>query len=110
MAIFKGIIEGISLLSKEFGEFAVTKDMVGYNSSKKGKAWVNENFCVNTAQSKRQVKDKDEILRWEKDVMGALIEIGKLCSIDKTNTKNCKFHYVMELVINNKLSTFKAFK
>ena len=30
MTIFKGIIEGVDMLSKKFGEFCITKDMVGY--------------------------------------------------------------------------------
>ncbi len=39
--IFKGIIEGIDMLSAKFGEFGIAKDMVGYNNSKRGKAWIN---------------------------------------------------------------------
>ena len=41
LTIFKGIVEGAETLALKFGEFVVTKDMVGYNASKRGKAWIN---------------------------------------------------------------------
>lgn len=41
LVIFKGIVEGIDMLAKKFGEFAINRDMVGYNHSKRGKAWIH---------------------------------------------------------------------
>lgn len=55
LIIFRGIIEGIDMLSLKFGEFSINKDMVGYNNYKRGKAWIHENYCMNTVQIKRQV-------------------------------------------------------
>jgi hypothetical protein len=109
LAIFKGIIEGVDMLSQKFGEFAVTKDMVGYNAAKRGKAWCNENFCVNQLQSKRPARTPEERTRWERDVVEALLAICKLCSIDK-NLKNNKFYNVMELIMRNRLYKFANFR
>ena len=109
LVIFKGIIEAINTLSLKFGEFGVGKDMIGYNSSKKGKAWINENFCVNTLQNKRSVRSKEERARWEKDVIEELVKIGKLGSADK-NVRNCKFYYAMKTVTRNSITKFSEFK
>lgn len=41
VSIFRDIIEGVELLSAKFEQFVPTKDMVGYNTVRKGKAWIH---------------------------------------------------------------------
>ena len=97
------------MLSKKFGEFCVTKDMVGYNSSKRGKAWINQNFCMNKVQKGRVVRTPEDRFKWEKQVIDSLLNLCKLCSIDK-NIRNCKFFHVMELIMSQRLYKFSAFR
>jgi len=57
-AIFKDIVAGVQLLALKFGEFMPTKDSVGFNAKKRGKVWVNDNFCSNSVQQRRAVSCK----------------------------------------------------
>ena len=58
IGIFKDIIEGIDMLSQKFGQFIPSKDSVGFNARKRGKAWINDNFCCNNLQQKRLITSK----------------------------------------------------
>ena len=68
-----------------------------------------EKFCMNKLQSKRVVKTPEDRMRWEKEVVETLLNLCKLCSIDK-NIKNCKFYYAMELIMRNRLYKFSSFR
>jgi len=58
IGIIKDIIEGIDLLAVKFGEFIPSKDSVGFNAKKRGKVWINDNYCFNNVQQKRTVGSK----------------------------------------------------
>ena len=107
LVIFKGIIEGVDMLARKFGYFGVNKDMVGYNHSKRGKAWIHENYCVNVVLNKKSITEKERG-KWEREIVESLIDICKLSSVDR-NTKNCKFPYVIDLIKRQKLYNFNAF-
>ena len=38
----------------------ISKEMIGYNSKKVGKVWINENFASNYVQYKRQIHTKND--------------------------------------------------
>lgn len=48
-SIFWDIIEGVNNIASHFGFFKISKEMVGYNSDLKGKAWMNENYSSHKA-------------------------------------------------------------
>lgn len=109
LVIFRGIIEGIDTLALKFGEFALAKDMVGYNTGRHGKAWIHENYCINTVQIKRQILNPDQRLYWQKEILDSLVGICKLSSIDRT-VRSCKLHYPIEYILRNQLFSFKSIR
>ncbi len=48
----------MEVLALKFGEFLPGKDSVGYNIGKRGRAWINDNFCCNEVQIKKVVCGK----------------------------------------------------